>query len=66
MVPIKNSILYADALATNKVPFELHIYPFGWHGLCTSDSESNGALEPKVAHTAQWMDSLMKWLKITL
>ena len=66
VVPIKNSILYADALATNKVPFELHIYPFGWHGLCTSDSESNGALEPKVAHTAQWMDSLMKWLKITL
>ena len=66
VVPIKNSILYADALATNKVPFELHIYPFGWHGLGTSDSESNGELVPKVAHTAQWMDSLMKWLKITL
>lgn len=66
VVPIKNSILYADALAAHKVPFELHIYPYGWHGLCTSDSETNGELEPKVAHTAQWMDSLMKWLKITL
>lgn len=66
VVPVKNSIFYADALATHKVPFELHIYPHGWHGLSTADDETNPPLEPKVAHTASWMDDLMKWLKITL
>ena len=66
VVPIKNSIWYAEALAEHKVPFELHIYPFGWHGLCTCDDETNAPLDPKIAHTASWMDDLMRWLKITL
>ena len=66
VVPIKNSIWYAEALAEHKVQFELHIYPFGWHGLCTCDDETNAPLDPKIAHTASWMDDLMRWLKITL
>ena len=66
VVPIKNSIWYAEALAEHKVPFELHIYPFGWHGLSTCDDETNAPLDPKIAHTASWMDDLMRWLKITL
>ena len=66
LVPVRNSLLYADALEEHKVPFELHIYPHGWHGLATADGETNGDLDPKVAHAAQWMDALMKWLKITL
>ncbi|MDD3276870.1 MAG: alpha/beta hydrolase [Kiritimatiellales bacterium] len=33
VVPVKNSLLFASALSRNKVPFELHIYPHGRHGL---------------------------------
>lgn len=32
-VPVENSLLFASALNRNKVPFELHIYPHGHHGL---------------------------------
>ena len=32
-VPVKNSMLFADALSAAHVPFELHIYESGRHGL---------------------------------
>lgn len=35
-VPAENSLLYAQALCKYKIPFELHIYPYGPHGLATA------------------------------
>lgn len=35
LVPMENSLLYAKALRENDIPFELHIYPLGSHGLGT-------------------------------
>ena len=32
-VPVQNALLFADALARNRVPFELHVFPEGRHGL---------------------------------
>lgn len=32
-VPVENSLLYAGALRENGVPFELHLYPRGGHGM---------------------------------
>jgi acetyl esterase/lipase len=32
-VPVENSILFAQALSAHKVPFALHIFPYGRHGL---------------------------------
>lgn len=32
-VPVQNSLLLAASLAEQKVPFELHIFPYGSHGL---------------------------------
>ncbi|MBE6050517.1 MAG: alpha/beta hydrolase [Clostridium sp.] len=32
-VPMENSLLYATALKKNKVPFEMHVFPEGGHGL---------------------------------
>ncbi len=32
-VPVENSIIFASALSACKVPFELHVYPQGRHGL---------------------------------
>lgn len=35
----RNSIVFAEALATKRVPFELHVYPHGYHGGATVDNE---------------------------
>ncbi len=37
----RNSIDFARACATNGVPFTLHVYPFGGHGVSTDDLEVN-------------------------
>ena len=39
-VPVQNSILMANALADQEIPFELHIYPSGPHGLSLSDERT--------------------------
>lgn len=58
-VPVENSLMYADALSKVKVPFELHIYPVGSHGLGLADREGRD-----VPHVAQWADSCHQWLKL--
>lgn len=56
-VPVENTLLYADALAKVKVPFEIHIYPYGEHGLgLANDTVHNNQ------HVTHWADSLEKWL----
>ena len=66
VVPAQNSLMYAKALAEHGVPFSLHIYPHGVHGLSTADEASNEPLEENVAPAAHWLDHLKDWLKITL
>ncbi|WP_161956077.1 alpha/beta hydrolase [Clostridium tertium] len=43
-VPVQNSLFFANSLASNNVPFELHIYPNGVHGLslCEELTAMNG------------------------
>lgn len=64
VVPVENSLIYAGALAAKKVPFELHIYPFGWHGLATVDSLTCVGLNEKVKHVHQWIEDCKKWWKM--
>ena len=54
-VPVENTLLYANALAKAKVPFEVHIYPHGPHGL---------GLAQDIPHTAQWGNALLNWLEL--
>ncbi len=54
-VPVENSLMYADALSKVQVPFELHIYPMGHHGL---------GLAKELPHVAQWSKSLENWLGV--
>lgn len=39
-VPVMNSLLYASALSANKIPFELHVFPKGPHGLSLCNKET--------------------------
>ena len=66
MVPVKNSLLYADAMAQNGVPFEMHIYPGGKHGLGTADLMTNPEIKPGWENIRDWLDALCKWLRRTL
>ncbi|MCX7045778.1 MAG: alpha/beta hydrolase [Candidatus Sumerlaeota bacterium] len=53
-VPVENSFMFAEALHKNKVPFEMHIYPSGPHGM---------GLAPQSPHIATWSDLCCQWLK---
>ena len=63
-VPVENSLMYAAALSANKIPFEMHIYPFGPHGLGTADEQSNNELPQKISRNRVWLDDVRKWLKL--
>ncbi len=49
VVPVENSLIFASALQAQGVPFELHVYPKGRHGL-------------GLVTDFGWEDSLIRWL----
>ena len=65
-VPVKNSLVYAGALSENGVPFELHVYPSGAHGLSTCDEQTNDKLTKEIIHDKAWLDGLKRWLELNL
>lgn len=65
-VPVENSLLFAAALSGAKVPFELHVFPYGMHGLSLATAEvAEEGREPD-AHVAQWVSLCAKWLDMQL
>lgn len=66
VVPVENSLFYAKALSAHKVPYELHIYPHGTHGLATADGVTNIQLDQWTARASGWMDEVKSWLKLVL
>lgn len=64
-VPVVNSILYANALVENNVPVELHIYPYGGHGLSTCDKQTIDDMTDIIEYNSIWLDSVKRWLKLT-
>ena len=55
-VPVENSLLFAGALRKNQVPFDLHIYQKGGHGMGLAD-------KPPFAHPHPWAGDCLFWLK---
>ncbi len=62
LVPVENSLLFANALQQNRVPFEMHIFPNGPHGLSLATAETDGGGR-KNRHVAHWMPLCIEWLK---
>ncbi len=67
-VPVMNSLLFAQALSQNKVPFELHVFPDGSHGLSncnitTASSPDSHQINP---HCERWVELSKKWITETL
>ncbi|MDO5402710.1 MAG: alpha/beta hydrolase [Eubacteriales bacterium] len=66
-VPMENSLLFANALRKEGIPFEYHVFPKGCHGLGLGTKETaskNGKhFQPEVA---VWPDLFAAWVKSNL
>ncbi|MCQ2770262.1 MAG: alpha/beta hydrolase [Clostridia bacterium] len=63
VVPVQNSLMMAEKLADNKIPFELHIYPKGSHGLSLADETVGVGDDPIISRTRAWIEDSIKWMK---
>ena len=63
-VPVGNSILFAEALKKNNVNFELHVYPYGLHGISPANDETSEEDLKADPHVATWFDLCIEWLDI--
>ena len=62
-VPVENSLNMASALAKNKIPFEMHIFPRGGHGLCLATEETaHGDKNAVLPEVAEWMPLSITWI----
>ena len=55
-VPMENTLMFAEALRKDHVPFDLHIYQKGGHGMGLKD-------KPPFAHPHPWAGDCLFWLK---
>ena len=63
-VPVENSLLFATALSAYNIPFELHIYPHGPHGMSLATRETscgNRGLES--ARISEWTRLAAEWMR---
>lgn len=61
-VPVENSLLFAQGLRQMNIPFELHIYPEGGHGLSLATPETEEKGRGSDLHIATWIDLCRQWL----
>jgi len=55
-VPMENTLMFAEALRKNHVPFALHVYQKGPHGMGLKD-------KPPFTHPHPWANDCLFWLK---
>lgn len=63
LVPVQHSIRMAHALADARVPFEIHIFETGDHGLGTADYSSAASKTQVNRDAAKWVPLCMEWLE---
>lgn len=64
MVPVENSFLFAQAMKNAGVPFELHIYPDGVHGLGLGNRETRDAEAFREnPHVESWIGLCSAWIE---
>ncbi len=63
-VPVENSLLMAEALSAHHIPFALHIFPRGGHGLCLATEETaKGNPDAILPDVAEWLPLSVTWLR---
>ncbi|WP_125979986.1 alpha/beta hydrolase [Loigolactobacillus iwatensis] len=64
VVPVKNGLVYAEALADQHVPFDYHTFTKGKHGLVLSTIETSRFNHPEdiEPRAANWFELATSWL----
>lgn len=63
-VPLQNTLLLADAMKKANVPFELHVFPTGGHGLGLATDITLSPYKSELDEGAkQWIDLCRSWLR---
>ncbi|MBR2540620.1 MAG: alpha/beta hydrolase [Mogibacterium sp.] len=63
LVPVQHSIIMANALAEHKIPFELHIFEEGDHGLSLATQATAMSKSQIKADAGKWSDLAGVWLE---
>ena len=64
VVPVEHSLHFANALNRHHIPFELHIFQNGAHGLALAKPVTSNGLRKMVdVNAAIWMDLCLAWLE---
>ncbi len=63
-VPMENTMLFASAMKKANIPFELHIYPDGPHGLSLGTRETKSVSDDRInPHIGSWVGLCERWIK---
>ncbi|MBR1710214.1 MAG: alpha/beta hydrolase [Clostridia bacterium] len=63
-VPVENSLLLADALRKNHIPFEMHLFEKGEHGLSLANKLTAEPAGDRLEESCMpWIDLCHTWLK---
>ena len=62
-VPVQNSLLMASALREKDIPFELHVYPHGHHGLSLANETVYGNWNHECDEVQNWISMAIRWMK---
>lgn len=63
LVPVQHTLLMVKALADKKIPFEVHVFESGPHGLATATQASATALSTIRPEVARWLPMCDTWLQ---
>ena len=62
-VPVENSLQFAMALRKEQIPFELHIYEKGGHGLSLCDGTVDDGVREFPKENAEWINLAIQWIR---
>lgn len=62
-VPVENTLQFVTALQKAKVPYEMHVFEKGEHGLALCDEVTESLPSQVVPDNAGWVDMVLRWMK---
>lgn len=62
-VPVENTLQFVTALQREKVPYEMHVFEKGEHGLSLCNEVTESKKEQIVPDNAVWVDMVLHWMK---
>lgn len=61
-VPVENSLKLSMAFAEAEIPFELHIFPYGMHGMSVCTKEVGKVSPERLKNNGRWVKWCIEWL----